>query len=79
MAKKIIKDKKDKKEPIDLKTYKYSIESFIEDNVHVRKKMNGGIAFKMWYSFKIKGSFHDKKIMKDWENLFLKFLKEPVK
>jgi hypothetical protein len=73
------KDKTKPKEKIDTKKYKYPISAFIEDNINVRKRIGGGNAFKVWYILKKKQSLHDKKTMKDWENLFYKFLNEPTR
>jgi len=57
---------------------KYPITSFVEDNVEVRSRNGRGFAFKTFYKFKLEGSFHDKKTMKEWEVLFKKFMTSPV-
>jgi hypothetical protein len=61
-----------------IENHKYPITSFIEDNMLVRKKVGGGFAFQTYYKFTLKGNSYDKKTMKEWEDLFKKFLKSPV-
>lgn len=56
-----------------------SIDSFLEDNIKSRKRIGLSDAFKTWYKFKQKGSYHDKKEIKDWEKLLEKFLNQPTR
>lgn len=73
------KDKKEKKQKINIEDYKYPINSFCEDDKDVRKRVDRGFAFRTWYKLKKKGSFHDKKTMKEWKVLFTKFINEPTR
>jgi len=66
-----------KKQPIE--EHKYTISSFVEESPNIRKRIDGGFAFKTWYKLKKNGTFNDRKSMKSWESLLNKFLNEPVK
>ena len=63
----------------EIKEHKYPINSFVEENKNVRKRVDAGFAFKTWYKLKKQGSFHDKKTMDEWEVLHKKFMTEPTR
>jgi len=83
LAKKAKKKKKEQEEetstPIEEKKEekvipRYSIDTFIEESVEVRKRRTSGNAFKTWYQVMQEKSIHDKKTLKEWDNLFNKFM-----
>ncbi len=75
------KENKENKKPkkIDIEKYPYTINAFCEDFIGLRKKVDKGFSFKTWYKLTKGGSFHDKKITKEWEVLYKIFITKPTK
>jgi hypothetical protein len=54
---------------------KYGIDTFIEESVNIRKNRISGAGFKVWFTVIKSRSLHEKLTMKDWDELYDRFLK----